>query len=270
MPVSEGQDPLGLNLRVSARLSGQLLHCITSITPRARYFSFFPWCVADFNRREKAENAASSLRDAIRLREKALTLGCVLHHDGQACEGGSLVGSKQAIAWLEKHPDQTPRFSNLQFTKNPALDAYFNSLVHLGFFVLDEGQPEEIETEEAPQVVFSELELTPLGQRVATSYEAAVGNLPVVSRLPKQPRACSPQYLKRLGEVGGLCELSQPGSPDRQLLRNVFFNHVGSPGESHRFRHDSLVLLLELVRQLAPHDVTLDVDAFNDATYLTR
>src|SRR5437667_3807119 len=124
VPVSEGQDPLGLNLRVSARLSGQLLHCITSITPRARYFSFFPWCVADFHRREKAENAASSLRDAIRLREKALTLGCVLHHDGQACEGGSLVGSKEAIAWLEKHPDEAPRFSNLRFTKNPALDAY--------------------------------------------------------------------------------------------------------------------------------------------------
>src|SRR5947209_983272 len=97
VPVSEGQDPLGLNLRVSARLSGQLLHCITSITPRARYFSFFPWCVAEFNRREKIENPTASLRDAVRLREKALTLGCVMHHGGQACEGGSLVGSLQAV-----------------------------------------------------------------------------------------------------------------------------------------------------------------------------
>jgi len=267
VPVSEGQDPLGLNLRVSARLSGQLLHCITSITPRARYFSFFPWCVAEFNRREKNERPNSNLRDAIRLREEALTLGCVLHHNGQACDGGSLVGSKQAIAWLEKHPNETPKFSKLSFTKNPALDAYFNSLVHLGFFVADEEQPEEIETEEAPQVALSELELTPLGQRVAATYEAAVGNLRVVTMLPKQPDACSPPHLKRLGEVGGLCELSQPASPDRELLRNVFFNHVGSPGESHRFRHDSLVLLLELVRQLEPHDVTLDADAFNDAVF---
>lgn len=267
VPVSEGQDPLGLNLRVSARLSGQLLHCITSITPRARYFSFFPWCVAEFNRREKIERPSSNLRDAIRLREKALTLGCVLHHNGEACDGGSLVGSKQAIAWLEKHPDETPKFSKLSFTKNPALDAYFNSLVHLGFFVADDEQPEETETEEAPQVALSDLELTPLGQRVATTYEAAVGNLPVVTMLSKQPDACSPQRLEKWGEVGGLCELSQPASPDRELLRNVFFNHVGSPGESHRFRHDSLVLLLELVRQLAPHDVTLDKDAFNDAVF---
>lgn len=270
MPVSEGQDPLGLNLRVSARLSGQLLHCITSITPRARYFSFFPWCVAEFNRREKSGNANAILRDAIRLREKALTLGCVLHHNGEACDGGGLVGSKQAIAWLEKHPGEQPKFSKLVFTKNPALDAYFNSLVHLGFFVADEDQPEEIETEETREVVLSELELTPLGQRVASAYDAAVGNLPIATQLPKQPDGCSPQRLKDWGAVGGLCELSKPESPDLELLRNVFFNHVASPGESHRFRRDSLVLILELVRQLALHDVELTSDSFNDAVYFGK
>jgi hypothetical protein len=270
VPVSEGDDPLGLNLRVSARLSGQLLHCITSITPRARYFSFFPWCVAEFHRREKAELPTASLRDGIRLREKAFTLGCVLHHDGQACDGGSLVGSKQAITWLEDHPGEAPQLSKLSFTKNPALDAYFNSLVHLGFFVTDEAQPEEIETEEAPQIVLGELELTPLGQQVAAAYEAAVGNLPIVTKLPKQPDACSPQHLKSWGAAGGLCELSEPESPDRELLRNVFFNHVGSPGQSHRFRHHSLVLLLELVHQLAPHQVELNTDAFNDAVYFGK
>ena len=270
VPVSEGQDPLGLNLRVSARLSGQLLHCITSITPRARYFSFFPWCVAEFNRREKIEKTISSLRDAIRLREKALTLGCVLHHDGHPCDGGGLVGSKEAITWLRKNSGSTPRFSRLQFTKNPALNQYFNSLVHLGFFVTDETQSEEVETEEAPEVVFTDLELTPLGQRVATAYETAVGNLPVITRLVKQPDGCSPQHLKQWGKVGGLCELSHPVSPDRELLRDVFFNRVESPGESHRFRRGSLVLLLELVRQLESHEVMLEVDSFNDAVYFGK
>src|SRR5437773_8146400 len=93
VPVSEGQDPLGLNLRVSTRLAGQLLHCITSITPRARYFSFFPWCVAEFIVRAKSNSADSNIRETIRLREKGLTLASVLHHGGQPCEGGGLVGS---------------------------------------------------------------------------------------------------------------------------------------------------------------------------------
>ncbi len=86
IPATKGQDPLGLNLRVSARLAAQLLHCITSITPRARYFAFFPWCVADFDRREKTERADADFREALQLREKALTMGCVLHHDAEACQ----------------------------------------------------------------------------------------------------------------------------------------------------------------------------------------
>jgi hypothetical protein len=52
-PVSDVQDPLGLNLRGSTRLANQLLFCITSITPRARYFSFLPWCVQDYRRNEQ-------------------------------------------------------------------------------------------------------------------------------------------------------------------------------------------------------------------------
>ena len=86
VPATKGQDPLGLNLRVSARLAAQLLHCITSITPRAQYFAFFPWCVADFDRREKTERADADFREALQLREKALTMGCVLHHDAEACQ----------------------------------------------------------------------------------------------------------------------------------------------------------------------------------------
>jgi hypothetical protein len=58
--VSEGQDPPGLNLRVSARLSGQLLHCITSITLRAQYFSFFPGALP----RSIAKKSGETGRDA--------------------------------------------------------------------------------------------------------------------------------------------------------------------------------------------------------------
>jgi hypothetical protein len=268
VPATEGQDPLGLNLRVSARLAAQLLHCITSITPRARYFSFFSWCVADFDRREKTERADADFREALRLREKALTMGCVLHHDGEACQGGGLVGSEAAMTWLASHSNQTPKFSQLKFVKNPAMDAYFNSMVHLGFFVADVEQTSEIETEEQPEIAVADLELTDLGRRVAMAYDQAVGKLPVAMKLAKQPDGCKPDELKKWGAAGGLCELSDASAPDRDLLREVFFNHVGSPGESHLFRHDSLTLLLELIRQLEPHGLELTPFLFNDATYL--
>lgn len=51
--VATEADPLSLELRVSARLSNELLYCITSITPRARYYAFFPWALQDYNERER-------------------------------------------------------------------------------------------------------------------------------------------------------------------------------------------------------------------------
>src|SRR5205823_10738725 len=83
VPASDVQDPLGLGLRGSTRLASQLLFCITSITPRARYFSFIPWCVQDWQRREKGQRFALGLRDGIVIREKALVLGSIAHHQGK-------------------------------------------------------------------------------------------------------------------------------------------------------------------------------------------
>src|SRR3954449_5468367 len=80
VPCADVQDPLGLSLRGSARLASRLLHCITSITPRARYYSFIPWCFHDYQCREKGNPDALGVKDAIVLRENALTLGCVRHH----------------------------------------------------------------------------------------------------------------------------------------------------------------------------------------------
>src|SRR6476469_2721057 len=97
VPASDVQDPLGLNLRGSTRLASRLLFCITSVTPRARYFSFLPWCIQDYRRNEQGKPSALGLREAIRLREHALALGCVAHHDGRTCAGGGLVGSDKAV-----------------------------------------------------------------------------------------------------------------------------------------------------------------------------
>src|SRR6185369_16421913 len=96
VPASDIQDPLGLGLRASARLASQLFYCITSITPRARYFSFLPWCVYDYRAHEDGQPHARRLREAIILREQALTAACVTYHEGDACVGGALVGSRSA------------------------------------------------------------------------------------------------------------------------------------------------------------------------------
>src|SRR5207244_2130786 len=102
VPASDVQDPLGLGLRGSARLASRLLYCITSITPRARYFSFIPWCIFDYSQHERGKPHARGLRDGIVIREQAFTLACIAHHEGEPCSGGGLVGSRDAKKWFAR------------------------------------------------------------------------------------------------------------------------------------------------------------------------
>ena len=124
VPASDVQDPLGLGLRGSTRLASRLLYCITSITPRARYFSFIPWCIFDHQQREKGKAHALGLRDGIVIREQALTLACIAHHEGEPCAGGGLVGSRDAKKWFVNGIKVANFRKMKKFSKNPALGAY--------------------------------------------------------------------------------------------------------------------------------------------------
>jgi hypothetical protein len=268
--TSDVQDPLGLGLRGSTRLASQLLYCITSITPRARYFSFIPWSVLDFQKREQGKPFALGLMEAIKIREKGLALGCIAHHDGHTCEGGGLVGSTRAAAWYEKGR-QTADLKQIQLTKNPAWDAYFNSLVNLGFFVTEDERPDE-ETETKTEVeqqdsTFDELELSTLGVELASRYDSLVSDLPAVRQVSSSQRRCSVKHLAQWGKAGGLCELREDTAPDREWLRDIFFARTGSKGKSHGVRKHSLLLILDLARQLNEDDWLLTEPVFASAVY---
>jgi hypothetical protein len=107
LPSASTQDPLGLNLRLSARLATQLLYCITSITPRARYYAFFPWAFQDYAENEKGKRGDPGSVRAVLSRERAMVLGAVLHHDGAACEGGALGGSNKATELVNSRARQS-------------------------------------------------------------------------------------------------------------------------------------------------------------------
>jgi hypothetical protein len=265
VPISDVQDPLGLSLRGSARLASRLLYCITSITPRARYFSFLPWSIADWARNERTKKTALGLREAIILREKALVLGCVAHHDGAACDQGRLVGSDSIRRWHEKGLAEID-LRKLPFAKYPAFDAYFNSLVNLGVFVSDEERPDFDESEPAARTI-NDLQLAPLGEQLAAGYAEALGRLSVLPEISSPTRRCSVRKLREMGRRGGFCELPKQKTPDRELLRDIFFASVPLRGDAHRDRKCSLLLLLEICRQLNASVWSLNERGFGSVAY---
>jgi len=258
-PASEGQDPLGLQLRVTARLGADLLHCITSITPRARYYSILPWII--IAAQDYFEN--QKLREAVRQIEKAFTSGCLLHHKGKPCEGGGLVGSEVLHPWYEnEHSANT--WQKAQFAKNPALDAYFTSLVNFHLFVSRRPSDQTDEREETAEWDGVH-ELSKIGKRLVSSYASTISGAVDLSTLDFD----TPPKIERLefwGKTGGLCELHN-GAPDRQLLEDLFFNRVNLPEEAHIHRRDSLLLFIYLSHFLAKHGLPLNTETLCTTVY---
>ena len=267
VPATDVQDPLGLGLRGSTRLASRLLYCITSITPRARYFSFIPWCIFDHQQREKGKPHAFGLRDGIIIREQALTLACIAHHEGEPCSGGGLVGSRDAKKWFANGGKEANFKKMKKFSKNPALGAYLNSLVNLGLFVTDAERPDSDEEETDADFTFDDIELSALGLDLAKRFDHKAGGLATATNISSKDRCCSVDDLAEFGRYGGLCELSQTSSADRELLRDIFFALVETKGESHTVRRQSLLFTLNLCRQFSADDWQLTEGGFAGAVY---
>jgi len=223
-----GTDPLGLALRVGARLAGQLLYCITSITPRARYYSFLPWCVREYRKTLRGRENDPGIVKAVQQWEKALVLGCVVHHEGKPCQGGGLVGSSKVVEWLNSESGIPSHLdlSSRTFSKNPALGQYVGSLINLGVFKAtdsvdqNERDDEEVseDEDEGREITMDDIELDDLGDFLASYYESTLDSSNVKPSLSGKR-----SELERWAAVGGFCELRESTAEDRA---RAVFQHI--------------------------------------------
>lgn len=275
LPSSSPADPLGLNLRVSARLSDELLYCITSITPRARYYSFFPWAFQDYNDHERAKRGDRGRITGVLVRERAMVLGAVLHHDGHPCEGGALGGSNKAtkIDLNKRRSFDLSSWQHLDAAEGQFGAAYKGSLINLGFFktdsecVMDEADADTAELNQETQDI-DVRELSDLGKRVATAFGQSIHNSEYVKKQWTLRNAADPRILAGFGSVAGLCEIVGKHAVDRDVLRNVFFaNYKEMSQRGHQRRRMSLLFLLECVGQAHAAGATFGNGSLNDICY---
>jgi len=266
IPSSEGQDPLGLNLRVSARLGSQLLYCITSVTPRARYYAFIPWCIQDYLLRQKGKPGTKSIQKAIYEREKVFSTSCVAFHDGKPCTDGRLVGSEKISKWYEQHKSSLVDFARIPYVKIPALDVYFASLNNLELFNFETAISETDDPSQIEPPSFEDIELSSLGRMVADSYGKVIDGLPVVRNILSTPKM-SMKDISKWGKHGGLCELRNDDAPDREILIGLFFRNFDLKNKAHIFRRQTLLLILYLAKKMEETKHPLGEDSFNDAVY---
>jgi len=155
----------------------------------------------------------------------------------------------------------------LPFAKNPALAAYLNSLVNLGLFLPQDDATTPDHDAESEELTLDDLELSPLGMQLVAGYDSLVGQLRSIRDMSEPGRRCTVSTLRAWGTRGGLCEIAEPQAPDRQLLRDVFFARIGLQDGSHQVRRQTLLLIVELCRQLSADGWSLDERTLASAVY---
>lgn len=275
LPSASAADPLGLNLRVSARLSNELLYCITSITPRARYYSFFPWAFQNYNEQERTAKGDRGRVQGVLVRERAMVLGAVLHHGGAACDNGGLGGSDRATELARKNlrSYDLVGWRHLNAGEGQFGAAYKGSLINLGVFetegaeVNDEAGADSKDLDEGTQAI-EVRELSPLGKRLADAFEKSVRGTAYVAQQLTRMNKVNADVLNEFGSRAGLCEIAGKRAYDRDVLRNVFFaryEEMSQPG--HHRRRMSLLLLLECVGQAHAAGIAFGNSSFSDICY---
>lgn len=279
LPSASTQDPLGLNLRLSARLATQLLYCITSITPRARYYAFFPWAFKDYTENENGKRGDRGSVRGVIAREKAMVLGAVLHHDGGACDGGALGGSEKAIELVNGPARQSynlDTWKHLQAREGQFGAAYKASLINLGLFanesdeVHEEASEESQELDEGVQSI-EIAELSKRGKRLADAYQRSVRATKYIKDRWTTHSSVPSAVLKEFGSRAGLCEISKSGSDDREVIKEILFSCDREGTQStHYRRRMSLLLLLHGIGKAATIEAMFDRQTFGDLTYFKQ
>lgn len=276
LAAASSQDPLGLNLRVSARLGAELLHCITSITPRARYFSFFPWAIQDYRDVEQNKPGDRGFIVGVLARERAMVLGAVFHHDGHPCEGGALGGSDKAVAVANMEPETSydlVNWSHLASPRGQLSAAYIASLVNLGLFgAAREGVSEEVDPDTnelgKDQENVDVTTLSARGKRLAEAFACSIQKTDYAKNNWSVKSIVDRGVLADFGAAAGLCEIGKPSAADRQVLREVFFSCDRTDTESaHYRRRMTLLLLLECARICETNGTGLDEQKFADLVF---
>lgn len=248
-------DPLGMN-RVTDRLLNDLLQGITTVTPRARYYSFYTWAVGRICERNSAENF-SQFAEQFRDLERVYMLSCLAHEE-EASPGRNHRGingsNKGKRAWNETQQELNLDFGFFGHRLGGYGQYYQASLANLGLLSM----PPEGGAFEQP---------TQLGLQVAEAFGAKVvsGGL---HQLSLQGRA-SKSSLQKIGRKVCLCRLRDPEARDRDILRDLFFGSM--PEFSERLsdvrRRDTLTLFLFLADVAGSNGYKLTDQMFLDACY---
>jgi len=203
-----GEDHLGIRY-VSINISDTLQHGITSITPRARYWSFYSWVLYDFIK-EKKERTNKNFKKYLKRQEWFFILANIASSEEQNINISNLIGiTKGTEIWEENEEMISLRRDYVKNSRGGYGLAYSNVMKILGV------------TKRAALEKGVEIDrLTTKGKELAKAFECSIKNTEYHKNYKLADKV--PRYvLLEYGKTAGLDRLGK-SLKEKQLLRSFF------------------------------------------------
>lgn len=243
---SQGQDHLGAE-SVALSIQAELLSGITSITPRARYYSFYAWTLYDFLR-SGAPRKYQVFAPFLRRREAAFILANLA-----AGSSMGLLGVTKGQSIWNRHRDQS----------SVPLDFPYLKAAHGGYGANYRAPMEDLRIIKRQDGDAIDHLVQGKGLPLAQAFEQAIAGTSYFQSY-RDAESIPPEVLIKYGQACALDAVSDPNAPDRELLRTLLLPLDPKPNQGV-LRRQSLGFFLDVVRQ-AP-EAPMDAAAFRRVMY---
>ncbi len=247
-------DPLGLD-RVSDRLTSNMLVGITSLTTRARYYSFYVWAIKNVNETENIKNF-NQFENAFYDRIRAYSLACVAHENNNPDGDHSSIQGKVKSKPKWRNADKNVGVHGFRHLPGNRLGGY-------GYYYQTSIRRLGLAKKEQVKDV-----LTPLGAKLAEFFEKEI----IDTRYYKEflgRDAIPKSVLIKYGSKSCVCLICKKNASDRDPLKDIILgmNPEAKNNTYHQRRQDTLVQILYSLDFLNKYSETIDEEVFLDIAY---
>lgn len=265
--VIDGLDQLGIEL-VSVSLYQAMLPGITNVTERARYYSFYPWCIHRFAQDGPAERSRLNWVQWLRPLDFAYALAATAHDQSVSGGGSAVVGAERAAALLKglspSDRVEVGPATAVDEKGKPLPSAYFKN-AQGGFGQYYRGALTDlgVVTEHDDRSSWPDVKLTnSIGRQLAEALDAQSGFQELLSIA-----TAGGATVADLARVGALIHPRgiEVGGVEQSVLRGVLMGTDAALCQGQRpleveWRRQSLCLMLDYLHQAGPVDSDPDVE----------
>jgi len=259
-PIEESDralDPLGMN-RVTDRLLNDLLSGITTLTRRARYYSFYTWLIGKLSK-DPSINTVSDFKRNFYDAERIFMLACLAHEEksGDHENHKSIFGSdKGRRIWKETGRNIDLNFRYFGNKLGGYGQAYQGSLTNIGLVETTDDALYERPTD--------------IGKLVSREFDKLINKTDFLNFSKK--KSIKKGTLLKIGNNICLCRLKDKDSSDREILKSIFFglspNFEKNP--TIKLRKESLFLILFVIDNLSKYKINITDQYFLDSCYFNE